>query len=61
MVSDPEDGGDGVGRACRRCTMCEGLDHHWLVDCDDVTGKPVMVCKHCVATRPYTDEDDDDE
>jgi hypothetical protein len=44
---------------CRRCSVCEGLEHHWLPDCDDETGDPIMVCKHCPATRDYTDEDDE--
>ena len=25
--------------------------------CDDETGDPVMVCKHCEATRPMRDDD----
>ena len=45
---------------CRRCTGCEGQDHHWMPDCDEETGLPLMVCKHCETTRPYTDDDDDD-
>jgi hypothetical protein len=45
---------------CRRCTDCEGLDHHWMADCDEETGLPVMVCKHCEATREMTDADFDE-
>jgi hypothetical protein len=43
---------------CRHCSSCEGMEHHWLPDVDD-DGMPLMVCKHCPATRPYTDEDDE--
>ena len=39
------------------CAECEGEDHHWMPDCDDETGDPVMVCKHCEATRPMRDDD----
>lgn len=45
--------------ACRRCVDCEGMDHHWMPDCDEEGGNSVMVCKHCDATRDMTDEDDD--
>lgn len=37
---------------CRRCTQCEGEDHHWMEDCDD-DGEPIWVCKHCDATKEY--------
>lgn len=40
------------------CTICEGQDHHWLPDCDEETGEPVMVCKHCGATREMRDDDE---
>lgn len=43
----------------RPCTVCEGADHHWMPDCEEETGLPWMVCKHCEARRPYIDEDDD--
>lgn len=43
------------------CTVCEGSDHHWLPDCDEDTGEPIMVCKHCDATTEYFDEDDEDD
>lgn len=45
---------------CRRCSECEGQEHHWL---DDVTDdeKPVLACKHCGATQDYPDDDDDPE
>jgi hypothetical protein len=42
--------------SCRRCTECEGADHHWLqgeVDFDETTGAPLFDaeygCKHCEA------------
>ena len=47
-------------RACRRCSDCEGSEHHWMPDVDDETDEPVMVCKHCEATREMTDEDFDE-
>lgn len=43
----------------RHCVDCEGQDHHWMPDCDEDSGEPVMVCKHCDATRPMTDSDFD--
>jgi len=49
-----------MATTCRRCTDCEGQDHHWMPDCDEETGLPVMVCKHCEATREITDADFDD-
>jgi hypothetical protein len=45
---------------CRRCVDCEGAEHHWIPDCDDDTGLPLMVCKHCPARREYFDDDDGD-
>lgn len=39
------------------CAMCDGMDHHWMPDCDEDNGQPVMQCNHCEARRPYTDED----
>ena len=29
-------------KPCRRCAICEGLDHHWLDDCDE-TGEPTRL------------------
>jgi hypothetical protein len=43
---------------CRRCSLCEGMDHHWMAHCDDGTPDPIMVCKHCPATREMTDDDE---
>lgn len=40
----------------RHCSVCEGLDHHWTMECDD-DDEPIMVCKHCDVTRPVADED----
>ncbi len=45
---------------CRRCTDCEGEEHHWMVECDDDRPQGVMGCKHCLATRPITDADLED-
>lgn len=28
-------------------------------DCDELTGMPIMVCKHCDAQREMTDDDFD--
>jgi hypothetical protein len=47
-------GADG----CRRCSICEGADHHWMPDCEEDTGEPIMVCKHCPAQREVTDDDE---
>jgi hypothetical protein len=44
----------------RHCAICEGLDHHWLPECND-DGEPLMVCKHCPAWREMMDEDFDDD
>ena len=35
---------------CRRCTLCDGLTHHWLPDIDD-NDPPLYcyACKHCPA------------
>jgi hypothetical protein len=41
-----------------KCSLCEELDHHWMEDCDEETGEPQMVCKHCDAVREYRDSDD---
>lgn len=41
----------------RKCADCEGDDHHWMVDCDDETGGPMVICKHCDATREFRDSD----
>lgn len=36
-----------VGR-CRRCTVCDGLTHHWYVEADDWDNPSyTYVCKHC--------------
>lgn len=40
----------------RTCPACEGLDHHYIADCDE-HGEPLMVCKHCPAWRNMTDAD----
>lgn len=50
----------------RHCSVCEGMDHHWMPgmaaedeDGDTLDGEMVMVCKHCDAVREITDEDDE--
>jgi hypothetical protein len=40
------------------CSVCDGMDHHWMPDCDEDNGQPMMKCKHCDARREYTDEDE---
>lgn len=50
------EGGDFICE--RHCTVCEGQDHHWMLDCDEDTGEPIMVCKHCEKTVPYFDSED---
>lgn len=42
----------------RHCSVCEGMDHHWLPDSTEDHPEPFMKCKHCPATRDYFDEDD---
>lgn len=43
----------------RHCHMCEGSDHHWSYDGrEDISGNPLMGCRHCPALRAMTDEDD---
>jgi hypothetical protein len=43
------------------CPICEGMDHHWMPDCDEHTGAPRMACKHCPAIREYVAADADDD
>lgn len=34
--------------ACRRCTECVGMPHHWLLpDHDPETDECFVECKHC--------------
>lgn len=45
-----------AGDPCsRKCTDCEGIAHHWMEDCDEETGEPVLLCKHCPAQKPWED------
>lgn len=47
---------------CRRCSVCEGEEHHWLPDYDDDgedESGPFLVCKHCPARMPVPDDWDD--
>lgn len=41
-------------RPCRRCTDCEGQEHHWQdgIIGSEEKGDPVYQCKHCDATAP---------
>lgn len=49
-----------VNLPCRfQCSVCEGMDHHWLDHCPEDGGEPIQVCKHCPATRPYPDDDEE--
>ena len=33
---------------CRRCTVCVGLTHHWMVDVpDEDPPSYCYICKHC--------------
>jgi hypothetical protein len=41
----------------RHCTICDGDDHHWIIDCDD-EGDPIVVCKHCPAWREPREGDE---
>lgn len=36
---------------CRRCSECQGCDHHWMdnLDFEDENDDPEYVCKHCPA------------
>lgn len=40
------------------CTLCPDARHHWLPDCDEDNGMPLLQCKHCEAQREYADEDE---
>jgi len=44
---------------CRRCSVCEGMTHHWM-DNEDCSGPddPSHVCKHCDAVGDFCDECD---
>jgi hypothetical protein len=44
--------------ACRRCSVCEGQEHHWIDNYDfGAEGAPLgaypFVCKHCPAVGDY--------
>lgn len=52
--------GTGADFCKHHCVNCEGMDHHWMPDCDEDTGEPQMVCKHCPIVRPYLNEDEDE-
>lgn len=51
---------------CPGCTTCgvskggPNGEHHWLEDFDEMTGDPVLDCKHCSARKPYPDGDNDE-
>jgi hypothetical protein len=50
-------------KGCRRCTECEGQEHHWLMaDCTNEDGtpcEPFIPCKHCHARAGVCDRCDD--
>ena len=36
--------------ACKRCTACAGMTHHWTDDCEDAAEPTYThVCLHCLA------------
>jgi hypothetical protein len=43
---------------CRRCSECEGEEHHWLTSMPElpVDGEPYIPCKHCLARAAVCDE-----
>jgi hypothetical protein len=42
---------------CRRCTMCAGMQHHWIDDPPDVDPLPYThVCKHCEVVGMWCEE-----
>ena len=44
---------------CRRCSVCVGMDHHWLEDVDEAD-PPAYThrCKHCPALGLLCDDCD---
>lgn len=47
-----------ASRPCAKpCVDCMDGGHHWMPECDEDNGEPVMICKHCDARREYTDDD----
>jgi hypothetical protein len=61
-------GPETVRPACRRCSECEGEEHHWLeasfddfddeIDDDVIDDLPEYECKHCPARCRAIDDDD---
>jgi hypothetical protein len=53
LVAEPRASVASDKAACRRCTECEGQEHHWLMpDCTNEDGtpcEPFIPCKHCDA------------
>ena len=49
--------------ACRRCSVCDGATHHWMVDTDEQDPpRWDYACKHCpVIGNSCTTCDGDDE
>lgn len=48
---------------CRRCSECEGAEHHFLEHCDDPAATPAgeepfagYICKHCEQKADMCDE-----
>ena len=52
----PSEKGDDM-TLCPKCSECLDSDHHWVEEIDEATGEPILVCKHCDATKPWEDED----
>lgn len=44
--------------ACRRCSDCEGENHHWIEEADEKTGWCGYLCKHCPARAEMCDDCD---
>jgi hypothetical protein len=44
---------------CRRCTVCEGMAHHWVEHCDAAV-PPTYThhCKHCETVGMMCDDCD---
>jgi hypothetical protein len=65
LISDEE--ATIIPDVCKRhCSVCEGMDHHWMPglanedeDGDTVDGEMVMVCKHCEAVREVGENEDE--
>jgi len=44
-------------QTCRRCSECEGAEHHWIDNTDfEDEGDPTHRCKHCPALGDECEE-----